>query len=52
MEAAISIGHRRNFDEDGKVRKSRWYFDIEDSDEEEKDDDSDEESNPAPHSVY
>ena len=52
LEAAISIGHKRNFDDDGKVRKSRWYFDIQDDSSEEQMSDEDEDSNPAPQSVY
>lgn len=53
LEAAFSIGTTRTFDENGKPRRSRWFFDIQDdSDEENKDDSDDEDRNYAPYLVY
>lgn len=51
MESITAIGNKRIFDDDGKIRKSRWYFDMEsddDSEEEKGSDDDDDEKNPAP----
>lgn len=53
LETVTAVGNKRNFDENGKLRKSRWYFSCEDDSSEEEKDDSDEElENPAPVQVY
>ena len=50
MTSVIQKGNKRLLDDNGKLRKSKWYFDMEDEDSEEEKDSSDEgeEVNPAP----
>lgn len=42
MASVTAIGNKRILDEDGKLRKSRWYFEMEDSDDSDKDSDDEE----------
>ena len=50
MTSVIQKGNKRLLDDNGKLRKSKWYFDMEDEDSEEEKDSSDEGEavNPAP----
>ena len=50
LEQATFIGCKRNFDDEGKPRRSRWYFEV--CDEESEDSEEEDWVNPAPNQVY